>query len=290
MPADCFRDNGSNHAAFQVDILITGCSSGIGYVSAVALHKLGWQVFATARNEADIARLKAEGLNALYLDYTDSQSIADLADQVLHQTNGKLYALFNNGAYGQPGAVEDLSTDVLRLQFETNFFGWHELTRRLIPAMRTNGAGRIVQCSSVLGFVSPPYIGAYNASKHALEALSDAMRIELMGTGIKVVLIEPGPIWTKFTERALKAFNQNIDAKSSHHGEIYDRMVENMEAGQNSSFKLPPEAVYQKLLKALNNANPKPRYFVTIPTYMAAITKRTLPTRLQDWLLARARG
>ena len=271
-------------------ILITGCSSGIGYVSAVALHKLGWQVFATARNEADIARLKAEGLNALYLDYTDSQSIADLADHVLHQTDGKLYALFNNGAYGQPGAVEDLSTDVLRLQFETNFFGWHELTRRLIPAMRANGAGRIVQCSSVLGFVSPPYIGAYNASKHALEALSDAMRVELRETGIKVVLIEPGPIWTKFTDHALKALKKNIDTKSSHHGEIYDRMVENMEAGQNSIFKLAPEAVYQKLLKALNNANPKPRYFVTIPTYMAAITKRTLPTRLQDWIIARARG
>jgi len=270
-------------------VLITGCSTGIGYTSAHALHKSGWQVFATARNETDITRLKSEGLNALHLDYTDPASIKRTAEEVLNHTDGRLYALFNNGAFGQPGAVEDLTTDVLRQQFETNFFGWHELTRSLIPAMRANGGGRIVQCSSVLGFVSPPYIGAYNASKHALEALTDAMRIELKETGIKVVLIEPGPIWTEFTKSALNAFNENIDATASHHGEVYARMVQSMEEGQNSRFKLSAEAVHAKLLKALNAPNPKPRYFVTLPTYVAAITKRTLPNRLQDWILARAR-
>ncbi len=271
-------------------ILITGSSSGIGYVCAKGLLERGWQVFATARQPDDLTRLENEGLHALHLDYRDEASIANVADEVLDQTDGKLYALFNNGAYGQPGAVEDLETNILRQQFEANFFGWHELTRRLIPAMRKNNRGRIVQCSSVLGLVSTPYTGAYNATKYALEALSDSMRMELKDTGIDVSIIEPGPIWTRFSENALNAFITNIERASSPHAETYERLVAKMEEGQNSRFKLPPEAVYKKLVHALEAPKPKARYYVTVATHLAAIGKRTLPGSVQDWLMARARG
>ena len=181
-------------------VLITGCSSGIGLASAREMKTRGWRVFATARKPEDIARLKAEGFDSLYLDYAEPKSIAAAADQVLQATGGTLDALFNNGAYGQPGAFEDLKPDVLRAQFEANFFGWHDLTARIIPAMRAQGAGRIVFCSSVFGFIAAPYRGAYCASKFAVEALADTLRLELAGTGIKVSLIEPGPIASRFLE------------------------------------------------------------------------------------------
>ena len=274
----------------DLSILITGCSSGIGHVSAKGLIERGWQVFATARKPDDIARLENEGIQALHLDYTDTGSVAAVADRVLNETDGRLYALFNNGAYGQPGAVEDLPTDILRAQFEANFFGWHDLTNRLIPAMRKNSRGRIVQCSSVLGLVSTPYTGAYNASKFALEALSDAMRLELKGTGINVSIIEPGPIWTRFSEHALNAFKANIDIASSAHSETYQRLMDKMETGGATKFKLPPEAVYKKLLHALESPRPKARYYVTKATYLAALGKRILPGSIQDWMIARARS
>ena len=176
-------------------ILITGCSSGIGYTCAIGMRQRGWRVIATARKPGDLAMLKAQGLDALKLDYTDAASIAACADQALKLAGGKLDALFNNGAYGQPGLVEDLSVAVLRDQFEANFFGWHDLTTRLIPAMREQGSGRIVQCSSVLGIMALPYRGAYNASKFALEGLTDTLRLELHGSGIRVSSIQPGPVW-----------------------------------------------------------------------------------------------
>jgi NAD(P)-dependent dehydrogenase (short-subunit alcohol dehydrogenase family) len=178
-------------------VLITGCSSGIGLASARELKRRSWRVFATARKPEDIARLEEEeGVESFYLDYAEPNSIAEVAERVLEAAHGRLDALFNNGAYGQPGAVEDLTREVLRAQFEANVFGWHDLTRRIIPAMREQGAGRIVFCSSVLGLISAPYRGAYCASKFAVEALADALRLELAGTGLQVVLIEPGPIAT----------------------------------------------------------------------------------------------
>ena len=179
-------------------ILITGCSSGIGAASARVMRERGWQVFATARRPEDIERLQAEGVRALRLDYCKPDTIAETADTVLSETDGRLFALFNNGAYGQLGAVEDVPTSALRAQFEANLFGWHDLTCRLIPAMRKQGAGRIVQCSSVLGLVAMKHRGAYVASKFALEGLSDALRLELRGTGIHVSVIQPGPIGTPF--------------------------------------------------------------------------------------------
>jgi len=165
-------------------ILITGCSSGIGRCVARGLATRGYRVFATARRREDVEHLRAEGLAGLQLDLADSASIAAAVDEVLERTDGHLYALFNNGAYGQPGAVEDLSREVLRLQFETNLFGWHELTNRVLPVMRQQGYGRIIHNSSVLGFVALPFRGAYTASKYALEGLTDTLRLELRGSGI----------------------------------------------------------------------------------------------------------
>jgi len=269
-------------------VLITGCSSGIGLASAREMKARGWRVFATARKPEDIARLKEkEGVESLYLDYAEPHSIEAAAEHVLAATGGKLTALFNNGAYGQPGAVEDLRRDVLRDQFEAGFFGWHDLTRRIIPAMRQQGEGRIVFCSSVLGLISAPYRGAYCASKFAVEALADSLRMELAATGISIVLIEPGPIASRFLEHALEAYRRNIDLEASPHAEIYRARIARLEEGGDQTFKLGPEAVALKLVHALESHNPKRRYYVTLPTYAAALLRRVLPARALDAIAAR---
>jgi NAD(P)-dependent dehydrogenase (short-subunit alcohol dehydrogenase family) len=268
-------------------VLITGCSSGIGLASAREMKLRGWRVFATARKPEDIARLNREGLESLYLDYNEPHSIEAAAEHVLKATDGRLGALFNNGAYGQPGAVEDLRPEVLRAQFEVNVFGWHDLTRRIIPAMRKQNGGRIVFCSSVLGLVAAPYRGAYCAAKFAVEALADALRIELAATGIKVVLIEPGPIATRFLEKVLEAYRRNIDLEGSHHRDIYRARITRLEAGGSQTFKLGPEAVALKFARALESRNPKRRYFVTVPTYTVALFRRFLPAGALDWVAAR---
>lgn len=267
-------------------ILITGCSTGIGYHCALAMKERGWHVFATVRNEEDQKRLQAEGLTVFILDYTDLASIRTCADQVLQNTNNKLDALFNNGAYGQVGAVEDLPTGALRAQFEANVFGWHELTRLLIPSMRENRAGRIVQCSSILGFVSMKYRGAYSASKFAIEALSDTMRMELMDTGIYVSLIEPGPIESNFVAKTITVFDKTIDAKNSPHSAVYEKRMARMKRGGANRFKLGPDAVQKRLVHAVESPNPKPRYYVTTPTYVIGFLKRILTHRALSRFLA----
>jgi len=267
-------------------ILITGCSTGIGRYSALQLSREGWQVFATARKDEDLKTLQAEGLEAIYLDYTDTTSIRACFETVMDKTDRTLDALFNNGAYGQPGAVEDLPTDVLRKQFETNFFGWHELTNLCIPIMRKQGHGRIVHCSSILGWVTSPWRGAYNASKFALEGLASTMRIELEGTDIFVSLIEPGPIRTDFTKNALAAFLENIDQENTPHKETYKRELKRLnESGGMNKFRLGPEAVHAKLEHALNAKRPKAHYGVTTPTHVMNIARRVLPTRMVDKIL-----
>lgn len=270
-------------------ILITGCSTGIGHHCALALKEEGWQVFATARREKDLQALKAQGLEAIPLDYTDRSSIDACVKVVLDKTGGKLDALFNNGAFGQPGAVEDLSTDVLRTQFEANFFGWHELTRQIIPVMRAQGHGRIIQCSSVLGFIPMAFRGAYIASKYALEGLTDTMRLELHSSGIHISLIDPGPITSRFRENARIKFVDNIDIENSPFAKRYKKRLSKLESELPDTFELPPEAVLKKLRHALNASSPKPRYFVTFPTHLMAILKRLLPTRTLDAFL-RANG
>lgn len=265
-------------------ILITGCSSGIGLDAVRTMKARGWRVIATARTPADIARLhQEEGVEVLHLELADPQSIAHCAEQALALTEGKLYALFSNAAYGQPGAVEDLTPEILRHQLEVNVIGTHDLTRRLIPAMRANGAGRIVQCSSILGFVSVSYRGAYCASKHALEGLTNALRLELQGTGIKVTMIEPGPIRSRFIEHALNNLLANIDIENSPHRDTYRSRIKGMKAGGKSFFKLEPSAVSKRLVHATESRSPRRRYYVTTPTYLAALFQRTMPPAVSEY-------
>ncbi|RAH38381.1 SDR family oxidoreductase [Halomonas sp. SL1] len=270
-------------------LLITGCSSGIGHAAAHAMAKRGWRVFATARAEADVARLEAEGLEALRLDLADSASIAAAVETVRERTGGRLTALFNNGAYGQPGAVEDLSRDVLREQLETNLLGTHELTIKVLPMMRAQGHGRIVHNSSVLGFAALPYRGAYVCSKFALEGLADTLRQELTGSGIHVSLIQPGPIASRFRENAYRAYRANIDAAHSAHADTYVKVEARLASEDGKgAFTLGPEAVVDKLIHALEHRRPKPRYAVTVPTHLFAALKRLLSTRGMDRVLLRA--
>lgn len=255
------------------------------------LQDLGYQVVASARNEKSVNQLRSEGLTAIQLDLDDSESIQSAVQQTLEICNGKLYALFNNGAYGQPGAVEDLDRNTLRQQLETNVLGWQELTRAVIPVMRAQGEGRIIQNSSVLGLVVFPYRGAYNCSKFALEGLTDTMRVELRGSGIHVCLIEPGPISSNFRANALEKFRQNIDSESSVHHVQYQAMIQRLEKeGDAAPFTLPPEAVLKKVLHALESRNPKPRYYVTFPTHLFGFLRRILSTRMLDRILGRASG
>jgi len=272
-------------------ILITGCSSGIGYCVAKALQKRGYDVFATARRKESVETLQNEGLESLQLDLMDTNSINQAFETVMQRTDGQLYALFNNGAYGLPGAIEDLSRDALRDQFETNVLGWQELTNLAIPVMRRQGYGRIIQNSSVLGFVSLPFRGAYNATKYAIEGLSDTLRLELQGSNIYVSLIEPGPIESKFRENAVKMLQKYIDVENSIHRKRYQRVLQRLNTqGPAAPFTLPPEAVVKRVIHALEAKNPRPRYYVTLPTYLFGVLKRLLSTQALDWLLAKTGG
>ena len=268
-------------------VLITGCSSGIGLHAARALQQRGFQVFATARKPNDVQKLAAEGLNAQLLDLDDAQSIGNSVSQVLNETGGNLYGLFNNGGFGQSGAVEDLPTEALRAQFETLFFGWHELTRQVIPVMRRQGYGRIVQNSSVLGFAAMPYRGAYNSVKFAIEGLSDTLRLELRGSGIHVSIIQPGPIRSQFRSNALQKFHDHINHQASAHRDHYEATLNRLQNSTDASrFTLGPEAVTNKLLHALTSSKPKARYRVTTPTIAFSIAKRLLPGFMLDKVLA----
>jgi short-subunit dehydrogenase len=277
--------------SLEKNILITGCSSGIGLCVAKGLQAKGYGVYATARQESDITRLRHQGLKTIRLDLNDSISIQDAFEELMLRTGGRLYALFNNGAYGQPGAVEDLTRDVLREQLETNLLGWHELTCMILPVMHMQGEGRIIQNSSILGFAAMPYRGAYNCSKFALEGLTDTLRLELHGSGIYVSLIEPGPINSRFRENAYAKFKANIDVKHSRHQVQYKSMEARFKSDDTSTpFTLPPEAVLQKVIHALESSHPKARYRVTVPTHLFALLKRIVPTRTLDYLLRKASG
>lgn len=270
-------------------ILITGCSSGIGLDAARTLHARGWQVFATCRKPEDVARLRAEGLNSLPLDYTDTPGMHATLAEVLRQTGGRLDALFNNGAFACPGAVEDLPTDALRAIFETNLFGYHELTRAVIPVMRRQGHGRIINCSSVLGLVGVKWRGAYVATKFAMEGLSDVLRLEMQGTGIEVILIEPGPIGTKIRENAIPHFERWIDWRSSARRDEYEPLLDRLykPATKKDAFELPCAAVTAKLIHAIEAPRPRARYYVTTPTYLMGFLRRLLPTRALDAVVRR---
>ncbi len=268
-------------------ILITGCSTGIGYVCAKGLKDRGYRVFATARKPGDIQRLEAEGLEAVSLDYRYSQSVQACAAEVATRTGGTLYALFNNGAFGQPGAVEDITRNVLEEQFAANFFGWHELTTACLPLLRKNGTGRIIQCSSVLGLSAMKWRGPYNASKFAVEGLTDTMRLELRGSGIHVVTINPGPIESQFVPNARAAFERNVDMSRSHYKAEFEKQRARLDQGGSTKFKLPATAVLDKLILALEQDRPRAHYYVTTPTWIVAVARRILPQSLLDAFLNR---
>ncbi len=272
----------------QKTILITGCSSGIGLDAARTLQARGWRVFATCRKAQDCERLVAEGLESLVLDYADEASIEAALTEVLTRTGGTLDALFNNGAHACPGAVEDLPRAALREIFEVNLFGYHDLTRRVIPVMRAQGGGRIINCSSVLGLVGMTWRGAYVATKFAMEGLTDVMRLEMRGTGVDIVLIEPGPITTRIRENAIPHFEKWIDWEHSARRDQYAALRHRLYSNSGpDTFELPPSAVTAKLIHALESRRPRPRYFVTTPTYISNVIRRVLPTRALDWVLAR---
>jgi NAD(P)-dependent dehydrogenase (short-subunit alcohol dehydrogenase family) len=272
-------------------ILITGCSSGIGQTVALGLAARGWRVFAGARRQEDVDRLNAMGLEALQLDLDDSACIRAAATEVLERAQGRLDALFNNGGFGQVGAVEDLTRQALREQFETNLFGWIELTNLIIPAMRAAGRGRIVFNSSVLGYAAFPHRGAYTAAKFALEGMADTLRQELHGTGIHVSLVEPGPITSRFRENCLPHFERHIDWRHSVHRASYEKQLERLrKPGPAAPFTLPPEAVLEKVVHALESDRPRARYPITVPSVAFWWLKRVLSTRAMDWVLRKASG
>ncbi|MBS0565687.1 MAG: SDR family NAD(P)-dependent oxidoreductase [Proteobacteria bacterium] len=270
-------------------ILITGCSSGIGHDAAHGLKRAGWRVFATCRKEEDCERLRAEGLESFRLDYSDPASIGAAVDEALARTGGTLGAIFNNGAFACPGALEDLPTEALRAIFEVNLFGYHELARRVIPVMRAQGHGRIVNCSSVLGLVAIRWRGAYVATKFAMEGLTDVLRLEMADTPIRVVLIQPGPITSRIRINAIPHFERWIDWRASPRRAQYEAglLKRLYESRGPDRFELPPRVVTAKLLKALESPRPKPRYYVTLPTHLMGLARRFLPGRTLDRVLGR---
>ena len=268
-------------------ILVTGASSGIGAHCARALKREGWRVFATARRPEDIAALEADDIEAFHMDYREPETIHRLVTDVLARTGGTLGALFNNGAYSQAGAVEDVPLAALKEQFDSNVFGWHELTRLVVPVMRAQGHGRIVNCSSVLGFAPVRFRGPYAASKFAVEALSLCLRAELFGSGVHVSLIEPGPVKSKIATNALPHFLKNIDHANSVHRADYQAQLDRMQSGGTKSWRKPgPEIVHKVLRHALLSTRPRPHYFVTWQSRAAAVLKRVLPAGLFYRVLA----
>lgn len=272
-------------------VLITGCSTGIGLDAARGLAARGWRVLATCRDPADCDRLQAEGLESFPLDYASEESLDRAMVEIQTRTGGRIDALYNNGAFAIPGAVEDLPRDALREIFETNLFGVHDLTRRVIPLMRAQGHGRIVNCSSVLGLVPMKWRGAYVASKFALEGLTDVLRLEMRDTPLEIILIEPGPITSDFRRNARKGFERWIDWQNSARVAQYrDTLVKRLNAAADSPpdrFELPASAVTARLIHALESPKPRPRYYVTTPTWIMGTLRRLLPTRALDWLVAK---
>lgn len=268
-------------------LLITGCSSGIGYATALALQARGHRVIASCRKSSDQHRLESIGLTTILLDLNDNHSIDIGFEQAMELSGGKIDVLINNAGYGQAGAIEDLSTDLLKRQFQTNLFGLHELTRQLIPVMRQQGEGRIINISSILGLVSMPFRGAYNASKHALEAYSDSLRLELRDANIQVITLNPGPIDSRFRDSVVEGSLASVKMQDSHFQKQYQFMLDEFRSQKAESiFTCQPDAVIKKLIPAVEKRRPKKRYYVTFPAYFLMMMKRLLPTALLDRLMA----
>lgn len=266
-------------------ILITGSSSGIGLDSARFFHQKGWHVIATCRKPKDVESMRAEGMTSFVLDYEDQASLDAVIPTLKTLTNGRVDVLFNNGAYGIPALVEDLPTPALRQIFEANLFGWHELTRQILPLMHAQGKGRIIQNSSVLGFAAMRVRGAYNATKFALEGLTDTMRIELANTNIHLILVEPGPIRTKIRENAYLQFQKWINWKDTKNISFYEKALIPRLSDPDPKkdlFELMPDAVTRAVWHAATASRPRIRYRITNATKIMAVAKRILSSRLMD--------
>lgn len=268
------------------NILITGCSSGIGLETALILKRNGIKVYASARKDKDVEMLKDLGFETFKIDVRNKDEIKYALETIL-KNDLKLDAVFNNAGFGQPGAVEDLSVKVLKKQFNTNFFGLHELTIQAMKIFRAQGYGKIIQHSSVLGIISLKFRGAYNASKYAIEGINDTLRQEVLGSQIYISTINTGPVTSKFRENALKKFNKNITVEGSFWEETYKKELKaRLETTEDKApFNLPASSVANTVLKIMNTKKPKPRYYVTTATHLLGFFKRILPTSILDKLL-----
>jgi short-subunit dehydrogenase len=269
----------------MINILITGCSSGIGKETAYYLKEKGYRVFATARDEDDVKKLIQQGFEAFELDVTKPKTIKKTLKQILELTNGTLDVVFNNAGYGQPGALEDISTEVLKEQFETNVFGLHEVTKQVLPIMKKQGYGKIIQHSSVLGLISLQLRGAYNASKYAIEGLTDTLRLELKNTNIDVTLLNTGPVTSNFRKNAIKKAKKNLDIDNSRFKEQYHEALQDNKS--QVPFNLPAVEVAKVVEKIITSSKVKPRYYITKATYILGFAKRILSTNLLDKILVR---
>ena len=274
-------------AVINKSVLVTGCSSGIGRATSACLRASGWTVYPTARKVEDLDALEADGFQAIQLDVASSASIEATVDQVLGLTGGKLGALVNNAGFGMPGAIQDLTRDAMRRQFEVNVFGLQELTNKFVPVFREHGGGRIVNVSSVVGRLALPFMGIYSASKFALEAISDVQRVELAPDSIFVSLVEPGPIRTSFSTNCAGQGEERLDTATSKFGAAYQRYFEKRRNGGmgEDRFRLPPEAVAKKILHALESPRPRIRYKVTLPAYFGDWAARFVPARMIDRMM-----
>lgn len=269
-------------------VFISGCSTGIGLYIAQTLQEDGFQVIASCRKPEDVERLQSLGLYTLQMDVDDSGSIQAAVKQLLDYTEGQLDVLINNAGYGQAGALEDISREVMQRQFQTNVFGLHELTKLIIPVMRKQGSGRIINISSVLGIVSLPFRGAYNASKYAVEGLSDTLRLELEPSGIWVSSIQPGPIESQFRDTVVDRSLQAVDIETSFFRKQYANMLSHFKANKkNSKFTKGPEAVYKKVSHAIKAKRPRPSYSVTLAAHILILARRLMPARWFHRVLTR---
>jgi len=264
-------------------ILITGCSTGIGYETALYLKEKGYTVFATARKEKDVINLQKLGFSAFLLDVTNHQTITNTLNKILQLTDGKLDVVFNNAGFGQPGALEDVKTHILKEQFETNVFGTHEVTRQVLTIMKKQGYGTIIQHSSVLGIISLKLRGAYNASKYAIEGLTDTLRLELKDTNIQITVLNTGPVTSSFRKNAIQKTLDNIDIQNSRFKESYHQ---SMNADKSTvPFNLEAIEVAKIVEKIIQSKKVKPRYYITKATYILGFCKRILSTSKLDFIL-----
>lgn len=265
------------------NIVITGCSTGIGLETARYLKERYITVYPTARKPEDVEMLRSLGFeNAMQLDVTRPEQIEKVIEKVLAK-EGSIDVWFNNAGYGQPGTVEDIRTEVLREQFETNLFGLHECTRQIIPVMKKQGYGKIIQHSSVLGLISLFGRGAYNASKYAIEGLTDTLRLELYGSNIHAVLLNTGPVTSHFRENAMQKLRQNVDIEHSDHRERYLQTLQAKKS--NVPFNEEAVSVARVVHRIVLAKKPKPRYYITKATWLLGLLKRVLSTSLLDRVL-----